>query len=132
MEEVRRISMCEGYDKIMGAFYEYRSTKEGKRMHALLELLNHMAIDFCELHALLCFDKCQYKCLMVKNCSNCGKTYCKDCLIEKHGCAFNNKKTAKLLKIPTKIINKLPNNIPKYLTTTGKEIIPAPKIVLLI
>ena len=78
-----------------------------------LDLNKDGKIDFCELHALLCFDKCQYTCLMEKNCSNCGKTYCKDCLIEKHGCTINNKNKDKnnLENINPNIINEENKNI---------------------
>ena len=61
MEELSRTSMFEGYVKTMGAYYEYRSTKEGKRMYELLKYLNHMAIDFCELHDITCCTREVYK-----------------------------------------------------------------------
>ena len=42
------LSWPNGYVDTMGAYYEYRSTKEGNRMLELLEHLNDMAIEFCE------------------------------------------------------------------------------------
>ena len=53
--------MEKGYVKTMGAYYEYRTTKEGNRMHDLLEHLNDMAIEFCELHNITCFFRKYYK-----------------------------------------------------------------------
>ena len=61
MEQVRGISMCEGYDKIMGALNAHRSTKEGERMYELLSHLNHIAVDFCELHDITCCTREVYK-----------------------------------------------------------------------
>ena len=54
MEKLSGISIPNGYVKTMGAYYEYRSTKEGNRMLELLEHLNDMAIEFCELHDVTC------------------------------------------------------------------------------
>ena len=95
-----------------------------KSLMKRLDLNKDGKIDFCELHALLCFDKCQYKCLMVKNCSNCGKTYCKDCLIEKHGCAFNNKNIEKnnLENINPNIINEENKNVKSEIKESSIEI----------
>ena len=53
--------MEEGYVKTMGAYYEYRSTKEGNRMLELLEHLNDMATEFCELHNITCCFRKDYK-----------------------------------------------------------------------
>ena len=59
MEKLYGMSM--GYVKIMGAYYEYRSIKEGNRMLELLEHLNDMAIEFCELHDVTCCFRKDYK-----------------------------------------------------------------------
>ena len=67
MEGPFETSMFEGYVKTMCAYYEYRSTQEGKSMDELLQHLNHLAIDFCELHDVTCctrevFKHSQYQC----------------------------------------------------------------------
>ena len=54
MERHFGTSMFEGYVKTRGVYYEYRSTQEGKRTDELLQHLNHLAIDFCELHDVTC------------------------------------------------------------------------------
>ncbi len=43
------------------AYYEYRSTREGNRVYELLEHLNEIATDFCELHNITCCTKKGYK-----------------------------------------------------------------------
>jgi hypothetical protein len=43
------------------ACYEYRSTREGNRVYELLEHLNEIATDFCELHNITCCTKKCYK-----------------------------------------------------------------------
>ena len=61
MGEARGISLCDGYDKIMGAFNEYRSSEQGERMHELLSHLNRIVVDFCELHDITCCSREVYK-----------------------------------------------------------------------
>ena len=57
-----------------------------KLLISRLDLNKDGKIDFCEFHSLLCFNKCQYTCLIKQKCTNCGASYCKECFIEKHGC----------------------------------------------
>jgi hypothetical protein len=45
----------------MRAYYKYISTKEGNRIYELLEHLNNMDIDFCELHDITCSTGKDYK-----------------------------------------------------------------------
>ena len=52
MEKLSGISMPNGYVKTMGAYFEYESTEEGKRMGKLLEALHRITIQFCELHGI--------------------------------------------------------------------------------
>jgi hypothetical protein len=61
MEETSGIPISNGYVKAMGAYYEYRSTKEGNRMLELLEHLDDMATEFCELHDITCCTRKDYK-----------------------------------------------------------------------
>jgi hypothetical protein len=60
MEETSGIPISNGYVKAMGAYYEYRSTKEGNRMLELLEHLDDMATKFCELHDITCCTRKYY------------------------------------------------------------------------
>ena len=53
--------MEEGYVKTIGAYYEYRSTKEVNKMLELLEHLDDMATEFCELHDITCYTRKDYK-----------------------------------------------------------------------
>ena len=61
MEKLSGISIPNGYVKTLGAYFEYRSTKEVNRMLELLEHLNDMAIEFCELHDATCCFRKDYK-----------------------------------------------------------------------
>ena len=75
-----------------------------------LDLNKDGKIDFCEFHTLLCFDKCQSTCLIKNKCPNCGIFYCKECLIENHGCYNVHNKLDKNNK-RNNIENKNPNII---------------------
>ena len=75
-----------------------------------LDLNKDGKIDFCEFHTLLCFDKCQSTCLIKNKCPNCGIFYCKECLIENHGCNNVHNKLDKNDK-RNNIENKNPNII---------------------
>lgn len=95
-----------------------------KKLMRRLDLNKDGKIDLCELHSLFYFDKCTYICLLDKKCPNCGTSYCKECLMEKHGCALNDKnKDKKELnkenKNPNIIINEDINN--KIINSTSKE-----------
>jgi hypothetical protein len=39
------------------AYYEYRSTREGNKVYELLEHLNKIATEFCELHNITFYTK---------------------------------------------------------------------------
>ena len=41
----------------MEAYFEYESTKEGTRMRKLLEALQKIAVQFCELHGITCCNR---------------------------------------------------------------------------
>ena len=56
-----------------------------------LDLNKDGKIDFCEFHGFLCLDTCKYNCLIDNKCPNCGSSYCRECLIDKHGCVLQNK-----------------------------------------
>jgi hypothetical protein len=53
--------MVDEYVEIMEAYSEYRSTNEGKRMNELLRHINHLALDFFELHDVTCCTRKCYK-----------------------------------------------------------------------
>jgi hypothetical protein len=53
--------MVDEYVEIMEAYNEYRSTKEGERMHELLRHIKHLVVDFCELHDVTCCTRECYK-----------------------------------------------------------------------
>ena len=56
-----------------------------------LDLNKDGKIDFCEFHGFLCLDTCKYNCLIDNKCPNCGSSYCRECLIDRHGCVLQNK-----------------------------------------
>ena len=95
-----------------------------KKLMRRLDINKDGKIDLCELHSLFYSDKCTYICLLDKKCPNCGTSYCKECLMEKHECALNDKnKDKKELnkenKNPNIIINEDINN--KIINSTSKE-----------
>ena len=59
--EKLEIHIPKGHVKMLEAYYEYRSTKEGNRMDELLTHLNQMAIEFCESHDITCCTRKDYK-----------------------------------------------------------------------
>ena len=54
------LAISEGHVNTIRSYYECRSTKEGNMIYELLEHLNEFAIDFCELHDIICCNKKDY------------------------------------------------------------------------
>ena len=73
-----------------------------------LDLNKDGKVDFCEFHALLCFDECQSICLKKNKCTKCGVFYCKECFVENHGCNLVDK-NININSNKNNIENKNPN-----------------------
>ena len=54
MKKLSGMSMANDYFKSMDVYSEYQSTEEANRMGKLLEALNKIAFQFCELHDITC------------------------------------------------------------------------------